>query len=77
LEQAVTATERYNALVDLHKMLDRLSALAPLYDGIESIEQAGNSAFSLSDDAVYDLSGRKASVDKKGIHIKNHKKIMR
>ena len=77
LEQAVTASERYNALVDLHKMLDRLSALDPLYDGIEAIEQAGNSAISPSDNVVYDLSGRKASQENKGIHIKNHKKIMR
>ena len=77
LEQATTSAERYNALVTLHKMLDRLSALDPLYDGIEEIH---NGQFTMDNAQCYDLSGRpvvnrKSSIPS-GIYVREGKKIM-
>lgn len=75
--QDATPDTRYSTLVRLHKQLDRLHALDPLYDGIEEVK---NEEFRMKNgpNAVFDLSGRRVNnsqfsnsnyQSKKGVYV--------
>ncbi len=73
LELATTADARYKALVNIHKQLDQLKALEPLFDGVEEIENGDIRPLRSNLRSYYDLSGRPAAFSKEASTIENRK----
>lgn len=68
LQSSTSTTGTYNALVNIHKQLDRLGALEPDYDAIQSVTLDATST------TPYDLQGRVANDSTRGVIIQDGKK---
>ncbi|MBR1789871.1 MAG: family 43 glycosylhydrolase [Bacteroidaceae bacterium] len=72
MQETDDPAQQYTALVNIHKQLDRLSALDPTYDAILAPTAPASSA-----PALYDLSGRPLpTIPTTGIYILNGRKVI-
>ena len=80
LNNAVLPSDRYAALVSIHKMLDRVQALQPIYDSVSSTFSPRSAEF-----PWFDLSGRRillssdsfrSSTFPKGVYVQNGRKVV-
>lgn len=71
LESSTSASTTYTALSNIHKQLDRLKALDPDYDGIQSVGLDPAAA------TRYDLQGRPATDATRGVIIQRGKKVLK